>query len=337
MNLNKTVCTKSRFPDFLFYFGIIVPMFAVFTASRFFGTGADYDGYLAIFYGDDSTEPAFRLLKIINNFVNAGTVTLAFVYFVCSFTGLWLKGVLYKRYSNNFLLSIFLYGTTIFFLHEYTQIRAAIGLGICYLSVDEINKRQFKKFAIRIIFAMCFHYSSVIMFAVYFYCNFFKKPKRYFQILWISFFCCVLLNKFLQDQSLLLFVGAKFYNGLFFLDMLGTLQNMNGFSAFNICYLGVLILNSIYYYLFRDNENFVQKNSDFTIFQLSSLAAIMFYVWFNLGFHVLTFRLSEFFIPYLFIVVSKIVSRFKEKFLLLPFVLIVLLYYSRTFIKAVLV
>ena len=122
----KTNFIKKRlFLDYLVYFGIISLLFAYFSSSRFFGTGADYNGYLAIFYGDEPTEPAFRLLKVINNFVNSGTVTFAFVYFVCAFAGLYLKGMLFKRYSASFILSILLYLPTIYFLHEYTQIRAA--------------------------------------------------------------------------------------------------------------------------------------------------------------------------------------------------------------------
>ncbi len=333
MNINKAVCSKKYFLDFLIFFFVVAPIFALFSGFRFFGASADYNGYIAIFYGDESTEPAFRLLKVINNFVNAGTVTLAFVYFVCSFTGLYLKGTFYKRYSNNFIFSILLYLPTIYFLHEYTQIRAAIGLGICFLSVDEINKRQFKKFAVRILIAMCFHYSSVIMFLVYFYCNLFKKPKRYLQILWISFFACILLSKFLHGESILTVLGSTFYKELFFIRKMGPLS-MEGFSVFNVGYLLIMILNTVYYYVYK---GFKTRNVDFTIFQLSSLSSIMFYLLFNLGFSVVAFRLSEFFIPFLFIVIPKIVSKFKEKIFLAPFVLIVLAYFIKTYLKAVFV
>lgn len=319
--------------DYLLYFFVLVLIFAIASSLRLFGKGVDYNGYMAIFYGEESTEPAFRLLKTINSFVNSGQASLCFVYFVCAFVGLYLKGKFYMRYSNSFLLSILLYLPSIYLLHEYTQIRAAIGLGICYLSVDEINKRQFKRFALRVLFAMCFHYSAVIMFPVYLYCNLFKKPKRYIQILWISFFCSVLLYKFLHGQSFLTYLGSTFYSGFSFLGKLGALQNMNGFSVFNVCYLLILLLNTMYYIIYH---GFLRKDNNFTIFQLSSLSAIMFYVFFNLGFHVVTFRLSEFFIPFLFIVIPKIIAKFKEKFFLSPFVLVILLYYTRTFAKAVL-
>ncbi len=325
--------SKKHFLDYILFFFILAIFFALASSFRMFGKGADYNGYLAIFYGEESTEPAFRILKVLNQFITREQVTLCFVYIVCAFVGLYLKGSLYIQYSNNFLLSIFLYLPTIYFLHEYTQIRAAIGLGICYLSVDEINKRQFKRFLVRVLFAMCFHYSSIIMIPVYFYCNLFKKQKRYIQILWISFISCVLLSKFLHGQSVLIFLGSSFYSKLFFLEKLGALQNMNGFSVFNVCYFLILILNTIYYALYH---GFLRQDSDFTIFQLSSLSAIMFYVFFNLGFHVVTFRLSEFFIPFLFIVIAKITVKFKEKILLAPFVFVILLYYMRTFAKAVL-
>lgn len=330
----KTNFIKKRlFLDYLVYFVIITLLFAYFSSSRFFGTGADYNGYLAIFYGDEPTEPAFRLLKIFNNFLNPNEQSLRFIYFTCAFIGLWLKGIFFKRYSNNFIFSILLYLPTIYFLHEYTQIRAAIGLGICFLSVDEINKGDFKNFVIRILFAMLFHYSAILMFPVYFYCNFFKQPKRYLQVLWLSFFVSVSLFKFLHGQSLLIFLGSKFYSKLFFLEKLGALQNMDGFSVFNICYFLILLMNTIFYFLYK---GFLDKNYDFTIFQLSSLSAIMFYCFFNLGFHVVTFRFSEFFIPFIFIVIPKIISRFKENIFLMPLAGLILAYYSRTFIKAVL-
>lgn len=325
--------SKKYFLDYILYFGIFTVIFAIFSSFRFFGTGMDFVGYLSIFYGDEPTEPAFQLLKIFNNFLNPNAQSLRFIYFTCAFIGLWLKGSFFKKYSNNFIFSISLYLPTIYFLHEYTQIRAAIGVGICFLSVAEINKRDFKNFAIRILFAMLFHYSAVLMFPVYFYCHFFKNQKRYLQFLWISFIASVFLYNFLHGQSLLIFLGSNFYSKLFFLKKLGALQNMEDFSVFNICYLLILIMNSIFYFLYK---GFPNKNYDFTVFQLSSLSAIMFYCFFNLGFQVVTFRFSEFFIPFIFIVIPKIISRFKEKIFLMPIVVLILAYYSRTFIKAVL-
>lgn len=327
--------SKNNCADYILFFFIISLVFALISAFRVFGTGVDYKGYIDIFYGTETTEPAFRLLKSFNFYINenSGAKPLVFVYFICAFVGLYLKGIFYSRYSNNFILSVFLYICTIYFLHEYTQIRAAIGLGICYLSIDEINRHQFKRFSVRIFFAMCFHYSAILMFPVYFYCHFFKKQKRYIQILWTSFLASVLLFKLLHGQSFLIYLGATFYSDLSFLGKLGALQNMNGFSVFNICYLLILVLNTVYYFIYK---GFPNKNCDFTIFQLSSLSAIMFYCFFNLGFPVVTFRFSEFFIPFVFIVIPKIVFRFKEKIFIMPVVLFICIYYARTFIKAVL-
>lgn len=328
----KTNFIKKRFfLDYLVYFGIIALLFAYFSSSRFFGTGADYNGYLAIFYGDEPTEPAFRLLKVINSFVNSGTVTLTFVYFVCTLFGLYLKGMLFKRYSTSFVISILLYLPTIYFLHEYTQIRASIGLGICFLAVDEIRNRNFKKFSARILIAMCFHYSSVIMFPVYFYCNFFKKQKRYLQILWISFFFCIFFNKVFGGRTLIEVLGGNIFAKMFFARKLGP-SSINGFSIFNVGYLMILLINTAYYFVYH---GFSEKKVEFTIFQLSSLSSIMFYMLYNFGFSVVAFRFSEFFIPFLFIVIPNIVKKFKEKFLLMPFVLFVVAYFVKTYLKAV--
>lgn len=329
--LKSEISSKYHFLDYIFYFGILVVVFALFSSFRLFGLGPDYDGYLAIFYGDESTEPAFRLLKIINNYLNPDEKTLKFIYFFCAFIGLFLKGIFFKRYSNNFILSILLYLSTIYFLHEYTQIRAAIGLGICFLSVEEINNRDFKKFVVRILFAMLFHYSCVIMFFVYFYCNFFKKQKTYLKILWISFFVCILLRILFHGQNLIEILGNNFFSVLFFARKMGP-QTMGDFSVFNVGYLLSMILNTIYFFVYR---GFKEKNFDFRIFQLSSLSSIIFYGLYNLGFQVVVFRLSEFFIPFLFIVIPKILSRFKEKILLAPFVFIIFAYYFKTFARAV--
>lgn len=331
MNIDRSICSKKRFPDYLFFFGVLVPLFAVFSSARFFGRGADYNGYLAIFYGDDSTEPAFRLLKSVNAFITGGAETLAFVYFVASFVGLWLKGALYKRYSCGFLLSVFLYVSTVYFLHEYTQIRAAVALGICYLSVEEINKGRFPRFAVRILFAMCFHYSSVVMFAVYFYCHLFKKPKRYIQFLWLSFIGCIALYAFLDGESLCGYFGAAFYERFFSLGKQGHIS-VDALPVFNIGYIFISVASTIYYVTYK---GFRRKNIDFTIFQLATLSPIMYFLLSNVGFPVIAYRFSEFFIPFVFIVIPKIIRRFKERFLFAPFVLVVLVYYARVFYRAV--
>ncbi|WP_296664928.1 EpsG family protein [Treponema sp. UBA753] len=324
---------KKLYLDYILFFGIVALFFAIFSAFRVFGLGVDYKGYLEIFYGNAPIEPVFTLLKSFNQIINKSGKSLVFIYFLCAFIGLYLKGSFYAQYSNNFFISILFYIFTIYFLHEYTQIRAAIALGICYLSVKEINRRQFKRFVFRILVAMSFHYSAILMFPVYFYCHFFRKQKRYIQFLWITFVASVFFSNFLHGQSLFIFLGSNLYSKLFFLEKLGALQNMDGFSIFNICYFLILIMNTIFYFLYK---GFPDKNYDFTIFQLSSLSAIMFYCFFNLGFHVVTFRFSEFFIPYFFIVIPKIISRFKEKIFLMPFVVLILAYYTRTVLRAVL-
>lgn len=312
--------------------GLVVPAFSIFSAQRIWGLGVDYTGYLEIFYGNKTTEIAFRFLKIVNSIVQGDSKSLGFVYFFCAFIGLYLKGIFYRTYSNSFFISVIFYIFTIYFLHEYTQIRAAIGLGICYLSIDEINKRQLKKFVIRIFVAMCFHYSAVIMFPIYLYCNFFKKQKCYIKILWGTFFIGVLLNKLLHGQTILAYWSSIFYSNFFLLEKLGSLQLTNEFSILNVCYFIIIILNTIYYLLYN---GFPKKNIDFTIFQMSSVSALIFYLFFNFGFYVLTFRCSEFFIPFLFIVIAKIIVKFKERVFLVPFVCIILVYYMRIFIRAV--
>lgn len=313
--------------SFVFVFAIFLSYAA---SSRLFGIGPDYLAYVTIFgENTEKTEPAFMLLRRINQFFFKNNINVLF--FAVAYIALILKLQFYMRYSKNHMLSIFIYCFTIFFLHEYTQIRAALATGICFLTFDDIKNRNFKKFLPKILFAILFHYSSVLMIFAYFYCGIFKRPRTYLRLLWLMFILGTIISILLRGQTLFsLIVPPDFL----FLCNVGDLKSINDCNWYNMFYLLILFGNTLYYKLYNGFKN--SSSKDILVYKLSILSPLLYYFCMNFGFHVLTYRFSEFFVPYFFLVIPAIVCRFKEKFFALLFVSLIVAYYCRALCRAAL-
>jgi hypothetical protein len=83
--------------------------------------------------------------------------------------------------SNSFFLTIILYVTSLFLLHEMTQIRVGVAAGILCLSLKSVYERKLGRFLLFILAACFFHYSSLLFVVVYF-----LNPHTFNKTLFIS-------------------------------------------------------------------------------------------------------------------------------------------------------
>lgn len=131
----------------------------------------DYQNYIGLFeYEFDNKELGYLILVKISKKIFGTPLALFFIGAVLS-TG--LKVSVINRYSNLVWLSIAVYLSNLFILHDMIQLRCAIASGfILWAIFYRFNDRP--KYAIACIFAATmFHYSSVIAFVV-----FILKPTR---------------------------------------------------------------------------------------------------------------------------------------------------------------
>ncbi|MGQ9843958.1 MAG: EpsG family protein, partial [Spirochaetota bacterium] len=86
------------------------------------------------------------------------------IYAMISITVLF---VAIKRIAKYPYMSIFLYICLFYLLFNMTQMRASIAASLYLYSLDDIQNKKFSKFAIKILIAVLFHYSAMILFPFY--------------------------------------------------------------------------------------------------------------------------------------------------------------------------
>jgi EpsG family len=164
---------SNLFSKVLYYFtGAILIFFAAF---REIGSDQDSVAYERYYGLDDYTmsivaEPTFLYIARISRyfFFENG---LIFLFFIYAAIGVYLKLSAISKLTNLKWLSVIVYFSTYFLLHEFTQIRAGIASGLLLLAIKPIADRNLGKFLFVIASASLFHYSAIVAFPLYFLGN----------------------------------------------------------------------------------------------------------------------------------------------------------------------
>lgn len=109
------------------------------------------------------------------------------VFLIFAIIGVGFKFLAIKRYSPLPLLSVLLYYSNFFILHEMTQVRAGVATGILLLTIDDIYEKRFLRFLIKVVVASTFHISSLVFLLVYFI-----DPKTINKKRYLAIFCIII-------------------------------------------------------------------------------------------------------------------------------------------------
>ena len=143
--------------------------FSLCAALQIFGYSRDFLTYQAAFsyYVNInqfvSIEPSFILMASL-----LGSYQFGFnvFIFIMTMTSLGLKGLVIKRCYNNYLPVFIFYLGSIYFLHEYTQVRFAVGLGLFYYGFINLDDRGAVKWQFFVL-SVLLHYSMIILVVLY--------------------------------------------------------------------------------------------------------------------------------------------------------------------------
>ncbi|EJB8413272.1 MULTISPECIES: EpsG family protein [Acinetobacter] len=132
-------------------------------------------------------DPLFWLFAKFFNFIFGGEDF--FNYFFIIFLSVFLKIFIANNNVEKFLIPIFLYliFSRYLILHDYTQIRASIAIGInTLIFLDFINKGKISKFNVFLLISTCFiHFSSVVFLPLYFIYNRISSDKSLLFLLYL--------------------------------------------------------------------------------------------------------------------------------------------------------
>ena len=270
------------------------------------GDSLNYASILGVHFNDISLidkEPAFWLINEFNHIVFNSEVQTFFLIF--AIIGVSLKLYAIKILSKNPLMSIMVYLSLYFILHEMTQIRIGVASAIFLLAIPDIINKNFKIYLLKTVLAMSFHYSAFVMIFIYFLSNKRINQKVYY---FLPLFGFVLQDITLQIIEMLatllpVVIGYKVNLYISLLDS-GKFSDIN---IFNFYYTSLIIL----YYIAL--VNYRKFNGMYDVLGIKILG-IMLFLFYSLSLiPVFAFRISEFFGVVLIFLIPNFIRIFKQK------------------------
>ena len=138
-------------------------------ALRGEGMDRDYYEYVSHFNNYDMVvmlEPTFKAIAwFVHSFLGSNHIFLFAIYAIL---GVGLKFIAIRELSNVALLSVAIYISQFFILHEMTQIRAGVASALLLLTIKPLYERKWRRFLFLTLCATAFHLSGVILFALWF-------------------------------------------------------------------------------------------------------------------------------------------------------------------------
>ena len=270
------------------YYLIFLLLFiaGVISAGRLLGIGADYNGYRELFthegFKRDSIEPAYRFLRYLNDYLFDGHV--APIYFISVITALSLKIRAFRSLSSHWNVVLFLYFLSFFFVHEYTQIRAAVAIGIFLCSIKDINENRSFCFFIKMLIATLFHYSAMIMLFCWIYTRMARSIK----------FCVVVTLTGVVFSIFFVEFASNLTKYVYLLQDLIGLNKSGGESDFmspwNLKYATLLFLFLLVSTLIKKEDSL-----NFTLYMIFSFGVCCYYYLLPLQLPVISVGFAEFY------------------------------------------
>ena len=145
-----------------FIYGLTGFLMVLAAGLRDGNTVSDYKTYLNMFqYPEASTvEPTFTLIGSLVKAVCPWPVLLFVIY---ASIGVTCKILAIKRLTSLLFLSLVIYISNVYLLHDMTQIRAGVASGIFLLAIRPLAEHKIFRYTALILLASLFHYSSLLL------------------------------------------------------------------------------------------------------------------------------------------------------------------------------
>lgn len=281
---------------------VLLPVIAVIliliAGLRHPGVDSDSETYIDVFnkFGSPLTyfkdysvnsffEPAYYLIPSIVA-IHFG-LNYLWVFLIFAILGISLKFIAIFKLTDFAFLSVLVYYSHFFILHDMTQMRSGVASAILLLCIPEIQRRNFLRFLFLIAVGFLFHYSIIIFLPIYFLDAKQINKKLYLPLLFVPYilhFFKFNIISILQIFKLgILSDKIQLYNDLLELDIFG------GINIFNVLFLVQLISCTV----FIIKSDLLLKNNKYSLLLLKiyCIAAASFVLFSNIP--VIAFRISE--------------------------------------------
>ena len=268
--MKKFSVRHASYRNILFLFFIVILI--VIAAFKPIGLDRDsaiyYQASLNTLFDIRWIEPTFSLISSINNYLFASSGVMFFMMYAV--IALSLKYFAFINISRYLYSSLFLYATSYFLLLELTQIRAAVATGFFLLAISDIVNNRMKRYFIKILFAISFHYSALIYLFVYFI-----NSKSLSKIYWFLLPFLAILISGLISASLLLSITPDFLNA----KISNYLSHSEKAPLFNLYRLILLFI----YLFFVLNSHRIKDEIFIVSVKLLGISLTVYYIFMNLS------------------------------------------------------
>lgn len=276
---------KTRYKTVLFiglgFFLFIVAAFRPSTIDR------DYLSYVRLFdenmrVGEAFIEPSFLLItNFIHRFLFSKVIFLFIFYagFAVS-----IKFIAIKQLSHFWFLSALLYVSYSFLLHDLTQIRAGVSVGVVLLCIKPLYERKGIRFLLLAFLAIFFHFSAILLLFLWFLDPTKINTKLYAASIFISYIIFfsssviltnvinylpegILINKIARYQYdngaiLNVFNSWQMMRCVLCLIFLWKIDIINEKNKYGILLTKIYVLATVAFVLLASNPTFAGRVSD---------------------------------------------------------------------------
>ncbi len=164
-----------RYSKFVEFRVLMVLMLLLFAALRPPGGDKDYVSYLISFssfkepldYFKNYTEwiyfdPMYYLIpSFLKTYVSQNNYAIIAI-FIYAIIALSLKFTAITRMSHFFFLTLLVYFSNFFLLHEMTQMRVGVTTAIFMMALSFLKDKNYKAYLLMVLMALLFHYSAIL-------------------------------------------------------------------------------------------------------------------------------------------------------------------------------
>lgn len=147
----------------------------------------DYMTYVEMYYNSFSISTEVTFIMIVS-FVELLFNDVTFLFVIYALIALAVHALAVKRLSSLWFLSLLVYLSNYYLLHEMNQIRVGVSAGLFLVALYYLGNGERRRFLLFAFFATLFHYTAfVLFFFAFFDGKPFKKWQYYFYLSIIPF------------------------------------------------------------------------------------------------------------------------------------------------------
>lgn len=294
-------------------------MLAYLAAFRGEGVDRDYIGYIAMYNATMpisyylsnaleliSKDPAFVIISSIIKYSLHDKAIYLFVTFAV--LGVALKAVAIKRMSSFWLLSVLLYYSHYYLLHEMTQIRVGVACGFFLLSIPSITDKKPLRYLLYIAVAASFHYSALLFMPLYFL-NSTKLNKKLYLLVLLLPMLFMLIKLSIHPVFTLLGQDNPLTQRYYIYTYLLSQSAAKHINMFNVIILFNLVLGVLF--IFKWSAISLCNKYAVIIIKIHVYSIALFYLFYDLG--AFAFRFMEILNVVQMISIPFVIHMFKEK------------------------